>query len=157
MPPFDSSRRSSASPKKPFILKRNWVIFFCFSGCFIDFLLRFNLSVAIVEIWKEQMPCRNPPLSTTPAGLSSSTGFSDSHMLNDSSNLSDSNIFSLSTISSLSTVSSLSTISSLSTGSNDSEIDQPCYENKYDYEHTFLGRQFLPVYFYGLFATILPL
>ena len=61
----------SGTAKKPFILKRNWVIFFCFSGCFIDFLLRFNLSVAMVEIEKEQVPCRNQTELQTVAGLSS--------------------------------------------------------------------------------------
>lgn len=114
------------SPKKPFILKRNLVIFFCFSGCFIDFLLRFNLSVAMVEIVTEKVPCRNQttiPTSTAVPAISSN--FSDpSNGSGDGS----------------------------STDPADNSTELPCFENRYDYDKYWTS-QFLAAYFYGLFSV----
>ena len=109
-------------PRKPLILKRNWVVFFCFSGCFIDFLLRFNLSVAMVEIVKEQVPCRNQTLpSTTPIVPNVSDAFTDKPVL------------------------------SSDRRSEAVRSPDGCYENKYDYDKYWTG-QFLAAYFYGLFG-----
>ena len=40
--------------KKPFVLKRQWVVFFACSSAFIMTLVRYNLSVAIIAILEEE-------------------------------------------------------------------------------------------------------
>lgn len=50
-------QNETSKPLKPLILKRQWIVFFCFSGCFIMFFLRYNLSVAIVAIADEKIEC----------------------------------------------------------------------------------------------------
>ena len=118
------------SPSKPFILKRNLVVFFCFSGCFIDFLLRFNLSVAMVEIVKEQVevPCSNqtsiPTSTMTPTTLSN---FSDD----------------------LATDPSTGPTTDPITDPTTDPTNLPCFENRYNYDKYWTS-QFLAAYFYGL-------
>ena len=35
--------REDQEDPKPLILRRYWIVFFCFTGCFIMFLQRYNL------------------------------------------------------------------------------------------------------------------
>ena len=69
------SKTSLNSSKKPFILKRQWVVFFAGTACYIMFLLRYNLSVAIVAILDEEIQYKEMPISNYLNQTNSETDF----------------------------------------------------------------------------------
>ena len=143
--------------KKPRVLKRQWVVFSCFSACFIMFLLRYNLRWVVFWFLKfSHHMMINYMMSHHWWPITYRLLFSlksvaivaiteEKVICGPSSTVSSLN----STDSSTTISSSISTFDHNSTGSD----DVTCYEYKYKFSEV-MTSQFLAAYFYGKYKFI---